>query len=197
MGISKSQAARNREVIVDTAARVFRERGVDGVGVADLMKEAGFTHGGFYNHFESKENLAAEALKAAYQESWQNFRDAVEEDPQDGHKIIQFILDGYLSKTARDNPSTACPTSALVIDAARHRGQFQEAYAEAVENLLGIIMAALKQTGAHGNKKALRDKSIGLISGMIGAIVLARALSGANEGFSNEVLSIARKQLAI
>ena len=197
MGISKSHAVRNRKIIVDTAARIFRERGIDGVGVADLMQEAGFTHGGFYNHFKSKEALAAEALDAAYQESCQSLVAAVKEDPENGQKVIEFIVNGYLSKSARDSPSTACPTSALVVDASRHRGPIQEAYTEAVENLLNIIILAMKQTGMRGGTRALRNKSIGLFSGMIGAIVLSRALSGTNENLSDEVLSVARKQLTM
>jgi len=83
MRVSREQAAENRQRVVETAARLFRERGYDGIGVADLMREAGLTHGGFYGQFESKEQLMAEASASVLQKSLQSWRERIARHPED------------------------------------------------------------------------------------------------------------------
>ncbi len=112
MKLSKTQAARNRQKIVDVAAQLFRERGVDGVGVADLMKAAGFTHGGFYNHFPSKEALAAEACGSAFQASISGLKAALADRNGDGAALfdtwraISRQGTGTTSRTAARPPAS-------------------------------------------------------------------------------------------
>src|SRR5437762_11734498 len=101
MKVSREQAAQNRERIVEAAARLFRERGFEGIGVADLMKEAGLTHGGFYGHFSSKDDLIAEASERALTESlvlWSEFADRASGDP------LPAVAGAYLTRRHRDNP---------------------------------------------------------------------------------------------
>ena len=196
MGVSKTQVAENRKAIVDTAARVFRARGVGGIGVVDLMKEAGFTHGGFYNHFESKEALAAEAFNVAFAASLERLNDALESHPENTESILHDVLQDYLSVSARDNPGAACPSSTLVVDAARHGEQLQTAYAAAIENFVSVLTRALPRMDGE-DAAAARERSLDLLSGMIGAIVLARGLARADRALSDEVLAIGRKRLPV
>ena len=110
MKISKAQAQENRDRIVGAAATLFRERGFDGVSVGDLTKAAGFTHGGFYNHFESKDALAAQALESAF---------AAMAGHRERARDLAEMLTHYLSQAARKAPGKSCPAAALGGDAGR------------------------------------------------------------------------------
>src|SRR5689334_22344520 len=101
MKVTRKQAKLNRARVVSTAAHLFRERGFEGVGVADLMKAAGLTHGGFYAQFDSKQHLMAEACERALEESEQMWREALERAPK---KPLTAIASYYLSRKHRDNP---------------------------------------------------------------------------------------------
>src|SRR4029453_1501170 len=116
MKVTREQAAENREPILDAAAQLFRERGFDGIGVADLMKEAGLTHGGFYGHFSSKEDLIAEASARALTRSladWSKVADRGSGDPRAAGAPV------YLSSRHRDNPGAGCLLAALGPDVSR------------------------------------------------------------------------------
>src|SRR5688572_31755633 len=110
MKVSREQAARNRERIVEAAAELFRERGFDGVGVADLMKEAGLTHGGFYGHFSSKDDLIAEASARALTGSLALWNKVAERAPADP---VSAVASAYLTSRHRDNPGAGCLLAAL------------------------------------------------------------------------------------
>src|SRR5438105_5991703 len=116
MKVTREQAKLNRERVVDTAARQFRERGFEGVGVADLMKSAGLTHGGFYAQFDSKEHLMVEACERALEKSEHRWRELLERAPK---KRLSVIASSYLSGKHRDNPGGGCVIAALSMDAAR------------------------------------------------------------------------------
>src|SRR5436309_11486102 len=105
MKVSREQAAQNRERIVETAAQLFRERGFEGIGVADLMKEAGLTHGGFYGHFGSKEELIAEASDRALAQSLARWDKLMARAPDDA---LSAIAKAYLNGTHRDDPGAGC-----------------------------------------------------------------------------------------
>src|SRR5712671_5104880 len=110
MKVTREQAAANRERILDAAAKLFRERGLDGIGVADLMKDAGLTHGGFYGHFGSKEELQAEACVLALTRQSDRWRGLLE---REGGRALEAMLEGYLSKRHRDNPGAGCALATL------------------------------------------------------------------------------------
>ena len=122
MRVSKAQAQANREHIVETASVMFRERGYDGVGVADLMAAAGFTHGGFYKHFGSKADLMAEASANSLAQSTASAETM----------SVQDFIDVYVSRDHRDGRSTGCTMAALCGDAARQSGDVKAAFAEGI-----------------------------------------------------------------
>ncbi len=104
MKISKEQAEKNRQQIIDVASQLFREKGFDGIGVADLMRAAGFTHGGFYGHFESKEALMLAACQHAFAEATSRWR-----KQSSAPFSFKSIATKYCSKQHRDNPGKGCP----------------------------------------------------------------------------------------
>lgn len=116
--VSKAQAAQNRELTVQAAAELFRERGVDHVSVQDVMAAVGLTHGGFYRQFESKEALVSEATRHAYT-SMASKIGKIEAHLGDHHAAQQAYIRTYLSAAHRDHPADGCPTAGLVQDVAR------------------------------------------------------------------------------
>ena len=117
MKVSKAQAAENREGIVDAAARLYREKGLDGVGVAEITRDAGLTHGGLYRHFESKDALAREACLRAFEWTITPL-DGLESSEADGAPAtrLRALVHGYLSAAHRDHPGEGCPAAALAAD---------------------------------------------------------------------------------
>ncbi len=191
MGVSKVRAAENRQTILDTASRVFRERGVDGVGVADLMKEAGFTHGGFYNHFKSKEALAAETFEDVFKWAVEEFRLV----SADGNgEAFTELLHYHLSEEHRDDLGQACPTGTLVTDAARGGEAMQTAFANGIEQFF-LVFAEYFQKQRKTNDSAARESALALLSDMVGTLSLARATAKANPALSLEILKAGRARL--
>src|SRR5689334_5800204 len=188
MKLSKEQAALNRQKIIDVAARRFREHGIDGIGVADVMKEAGFTHGGFYNHFPSKDALAAAACTAAFDGSLADMRAQVEGD--DGSERLWRSLAAYVSPAHRDDVH-ACPMASLAIDAARQSEDVQAAFTEGVEAYLELITAQL----GKGKGKKKRKQAMRLLSELVGALVLARATRSVRPELSEAILAATRETL--
>lgn len=127
--ITKEDKARNRRNIVDQAGRMFRTRGIDGAGIADLMSAAGMTHGGFYNHFASKDALAVEVCNASFADSLGRLAHETEKGPQASGSPLARVLAGYLSVRHRDDPSGGCPSASLVVDSWRQSDEVQSVYA--------------------------------------------------------------------
>jgi TetR/AcrR family transcriptional repressor of nem operon len=188
---SKLQAQNHRRAITDASARLMRERGIDGVSVADLMAAAGLTHGGFYGHFESKEQLAAEACTHAFSQSVERWKTRSAAHP-DRKAALQALTEGYLSTRTRDNPGTSCPTAALVCDVARERmgTPVRAAFLSGTQQLIEVL--ASLQPG--GDLERARRKALAQFSTLVGAVVLARATAGA--AMSDEILRAAREELA-
>jgi TetR/AcrR family transcriptional regulator, transcriptional repressor for nem operon len=188
--VSKEQSLSNRVTITQTAARLFREQGIQGISVSDLMGAAGLTHGGFYGHFESKGALAAEACRLAFQNSIERWEKRLNECASpDAAKAA--LAEGYLSAKSRDNPGISCPASSLATDIARQdlNAAVRAEFASGVEALVEIL-ASLQHTG---NPAGDRNEGLTDLATMVGAQVLARATSGLK--FSDEVLLAARKRL--
>ncbi|HMF74639.1 MAG TPA: TetR/AcrR family transcriptional regulator [Bryobacteraceae bacterium] len=184
MRLTKEKAAENRLSILNAAGRLFRERGFDGVGLNDLMKAAGFTQGGFYNHFPSKEALAAES--AAMELKRTNAR-LVDAD-------LPKFLSSYLSPAHRDNKAEGCTLAALACDASRHGEQVQASFAEAIDEELDILAGRLAETNAKPRAEA-RERAAQLLSQLVGALILARTVAGANSSLSDEILQANRRTL--
>ena len=194
MRLTRDESERNRQEILDAAEKLFRERGFDGVGVADLMKAAGFTHGGFYNHFASKEELEAEASGAAVARGNSELAKSLGKGRGDGWK--RYISD-YLSPGHRDDPAHGCTMAALAPDAARKGPEVQARFAEAIEAFVDILGAELARKAKRGKRpSAAREGALQILSEMIGALVLSRAVASADPGLSAEILAANRRKLA-
>ncbi len=174
MKVSREQAAENGERILELATRLFRERGIDGVSVADLMKSAGLTHGGFYGHFKSKDDLAVEAVGHAIDVSLQS-------EPDD--LTYEAFMASYLSRHHRDAAGSGCAMAALGPEIARlpaDRRDFVTDYVRArIER-----MEALQR---RGGDQADRRRAIADLSALVGALVMARSVE--DEALSNEILA--------
>ncbi|QGP78329.1 TetR/AcrR family transcriptional regulator [Sphingobium sp. CAP-1] len=181
MKVSREQAARNREKVLDSASRLFRARGVDGVGIGEVMRECGLTHGGFYNQFESKEALAAEACAASLANSAARWREIVAE----AEDAPAAIAANYLSVRNRDAPETGCALIALGPDAARRGGDLAGAFRQGFEELVGILQQAMPDGD--------RDAALARVAQMVGAMVLARGVDDA--ALSDEIMAAARGAL--
>ncbi|TWI69630.1 TetR family transcriptional regulator [Pseudoduganella lurida] len=170
MKVTREQAAQNRERIVDGAARLFREKGFEGIGVADLMKSAGLTHGGFYGHFESKEALLAEAAGRALAGSEERWRGLIDTHPDDA---LGAIARAYLTPSHRDNPGIGCAFSALGADVARAGPAVREVVTKRTDAALDLLAAAMGD-GTHDER---RRRAMVAYAAMIGALVMSRAVA--------------------
>lgn len=188
MKVSREQAALNRERIVETAATLFRERGYDGIGVADLMKGAGLTHGGFYGHFGSKEDLLAEACAKALEHSVTRWRERSAE-ASSPDQARGAIIDSYLTPRHCDNPGLGCAVTALGADVARCGPAARDALAQGVREQLAIL-APLTPGATDADK---RRQAIADYAAMVGAVVVARLF--ADEAQASEVLDVVRATL--
>src|SRR5262249_3302232 len=186
MRVSREQAAANRERIIEAAGELFRSKGFSGIGVADIMKAAESTHGGFYGHFASKDDLIAQASRRSMQRAAQNWKKVVAES---GDDAFATLLTRYLSPRHRDDPGQGCAFAALSGDAARCGKPVREAFAEGLEPLIDILSGIV-----GGRTKAVRRrKAIAALSELIGALVLSRAVG--NGGLSDEILDAGRREL--
>jgi TetR/AcrR family transcriptional regulator, transcriptional repressor for nem operon len=185
--VSREQASKNRKRIVDAAGQLFCERGFDGIGVADLMKAAGLTHGGFYGHFDSKEDLAAEASAQAFLRSAEIWLSLIENSRG---APLTAIARNYLSETHRDHPGQGCPMAALGPDAARQGRPVRRAFTEGFEKHLEI----LAEISPGRSKAARRKAALGFLAQMVGAIVLARLVE--NEDLSKDIIDASQAAIA-
>ncbi|RJG46295.1 TetR/AcrR family transcriptional regulator [Mesorhizobium sp. DCY119] len=179
MRVTKEKAQENRDRIVDTAAVLFREHGFDSVGVAQLMEQAGFTHGGFYNHFRSKEGLVVEAAAKAFGETAARYsgRDAV------------VAIELYISREHRDARGHGCPAAALSGEAARQPDETKSVFAVGIENLVRVLEDDIARRKAHASEA--RMQAINVFAQAVGAIVLSRACPD-NSMLADEILDACR-----
>jgi len=183
MRVTKAQALENREHIVKTASAIFRERGFDGVGVADLMAAAGFTHGGFYKNFGSKADLMAEASANSLAQSLIS---------AEALSIKDFI-DVYVSRAHRDARATGCTLAALCGDAARQSGDLKSAFAEGIESTLHSL-SEKSPNGPDAPAGEAREQMIDLLARALGAIVLSRACPD-DSALADEILAVCHAKM--
>jgi len=186
MKVSREQAAANRERILDAAANLFRANGFDGIGVADIMKAADLTHGGFYGHFASKDDLVVQASRRTMANAARNWRRVVDAAPD---RPYAALLDHYLNPRHRDDPGKGCAFAALGNDTARCGKVVRDAFAEALEPMIETLTEA-----APGRTKAARRrKAVAAMAAFVGALTLARAVGDA--ALSDEILAAVRAEL--
>jgi len=165
MKVSRAQAEENRERILDSAAKLFRERGFDGVGLNELMQSAGLTRGGFYGHFESKDDLAAQACARALQSNRELWKLQTDQS-------LDAWVKAYLSDLHRDHPGQGCAFAALASDAARSGPAVREVFAAGVQNLV----TALQPHMPGDQTEHRRAKAMAMLSTLVGALLLSRAV---------------------
>jgi TetR/AcrR family transcriptional regulator, transcriptional repressor for nem operon len=158
------------ERIVQAAARAIRRSGYSGTGVADIMKDAGLTHGGFYAHFESREAMLAEAADRAGAESVATLERIASGAPPE--KGLQTLIRGYLSKEHLEGPETGCPMAALGSEMPRQAPEVRRAATRRIKEAIDLVARQLPEWGRPG----AHEKALATLSTMVGALVLARAV---------------------
>ncbi|HEY9027973.1 MAG TPA: TetR family transcriptional regulator [Burkholderiaceae bacterium] len=189
--VSRAEAESHRQQITEASARLFKERGINGVSVADLMGAAGLTHGGFYGHFESKDALAGVAVAHAFGQSAERWRKRIASHPDDAAAGRALIVDKFLSAQSIREVGPGCPSVSLAADVAREpaAAPIRTAYHEGLEQLLQILATVEDAPDAAARRRAaLADYAT-----MAGALMLARATEGAP--LAAEFLAAARDRL--
>lgn len=184
MRVSDAQAKLNRENSVARASKLFRERGFDGVGLKELMKSAGFSHGAFYGQFESKADLMAQATEHAIEEGLAKWR-AVAGKPDTLSALCEF----YLCTAHRDFPADGCALPALAADAFRDGPAVKSAFTAGVREHLEILGEALEAEGAESNLVS----APAMLAMMVGAVALSRALD--DDALSQEILNAVAREI--
>jgi TetR/AcrR family transcriptional repressor of nem operon len=184
MGHSQAEKAATRERVLRIASRRIRTDGVNRPGVAELMREAGLTHGGFYKHFDSRDDLIGQAAAFALAEGTAKMERSAhknDEDPRAG------LIDAYLAKQHRDGPATGCALVTLGAAAGRGDQHFKEAYEKQVRTYLDLI-AGLGDDSDDAHAEAMLT-----LSALVGAVLMSRAV--ADKHFSDELLETVTAQL--
>ena len=184
MRYSREHKLETHARIVKKASVRLREKGAHGVGVADLMKEAGLTHGGFYAHFASREALVIEAFAYAMDRSTERWRKLGEQTPPE--KRLATIVSTYLTPTHRDDPGHGCAVPTLGAEIARESPKTRKAFAAKLEQMVDMIAGQTPNVP----RKAARKQAVAAIATMMGTLVLAR-VAGTGE-FSDEILGAGR-----
>ena len=198
MGVSREQAAENRRAIVAAATQLFRERGVEAVGLNELMKQAGFTPGGFYNHFASKAALVAEVLASAMAEGVAELAKGARAPVDESTTALARYISWYLSQAHRDDIDHGCPVAGFAGDAPRLGPGAQSHFAGGLDDQITILAGLIAESGslaAAGERRTLRERAISLHCEMLGALVLARSVAQAAPALSNEILENAQRDV--
>jgi TetR/AcrR family transcriptional regulator, transcriptional repressor for nem operon len=197
--ITQEQKRLNREKIVTAAGEGFRLRGIDGVGIDHLMKSAGMTHGGFYNHFDSKDALALEVLHQGFTDSLAALDAIREAHPGAARAALHDMVDRYVNAEHRDHPEVGCASAALVSDAGRHGVAAQAEYRRGLngyfEAIADMLIECGRESGTELAPAEAREQAVALFSQMIGALLLSRAIADAAPELSDEVLAANRRRL--
>ena len=184
MRVSREQANRNREAVIEAAGRLFREHGFTGVGIAEIMKAAGLTHGGFYGQFASKSQLEAEASRRALAEKQRLWRSR--QAPSAAARAAS-IADFYLTAAHRDAPAEGCAMAALLADSARAGPEVQAEFRDGIEAYIALL------EGEPAGDPVARDEAIATLSAMVGALALSRAVGAGALG--DEILESVSRTL--
>jgi TetR/AcrR family transcriptional repressor of nem operon len=187
MRYSKEHKLETHARIVKKASVRLREKGAHGVGVADLMKEAGLTHGGFYAHFDSREALVIEAFTDAMDRATERWRKLAEQTPPE--KRLATIVGTYLTPLHRDDPGHGCAVPTLGAEIARESPKTRKAFAAKLEQMIDMLAAQIPELP----RKAARKQAMAVIATMMGTLVLAR-VAGSGD-FSDEILGAGRESL--
>ena len=188
MRISKEKAAENREKVVAAAAKLFRERGLDGTGIDALAEAAGLTHGAVYSHFKSKDELATEAVRQALHQSMAEWLALTE--GLASAEAFEKLLKVYVSRFHRDHPAAGCSIAAIGSDAPRGAEALRDVFRDGVAQLIDILTSV--SDGATPADR--RRTAIARAAAMMGAVVMSRAAAN-DRALSDEILKSVRTEL--
>jgi AcrR family transcriptional regulator len=169
MDTAAGRKEQTHERIVDAAAAALRKGGFGAIGVADIMRQVGLTHGGFYAHFASREALLAEALERAGHDSRKRLGKAMDSSASRGRDAFTVLVERYLSDAHLKSPETGCPVAALASELPRQPDAVKEVAARRIEGLLGTVAAALPEGHAEGTAAVVASQ-------LVGGLQLARTL---------------------
>jgi TetR/AcrR family transcriptional repressor of nem operon len=185
MRYSREHKLETHARIVKKASVKLREKGAHGIGVADLMKDAGLTHGGFYAHFDSREALVIEAFTHAMDRSTERWRKLGEQTPPE--KRLATIVNTYLTPVHRDDPGHGCAVPALGAEIARESLKTRRVFAGRLEQMIDMLAAQIPDVP----RKAARKQAMAALATMMGTLVMAR-IAGSGD-FSDEILGAGRE----
>jgi TetR/AcrR family transcriptional repressor of nem operon len=185
MRYSREHKLETHARIVKRASVRLREKGAHGIGVADLMKDAGLTHGGFYAHFDSREALVIEAFAHAMDRSTERWRKLAEQTPPE--QRMAAIVDSYLTPLHRDDPGHGCAIPTLGAEIARESPKTRRAFAAKLDEMIDMLAAQIPDLP----RKPARKQAMAAIATMMGTLVMARVAG--NGEFSDEILSSGRE----
>jgi TetR/AcrR family transcriptional regulator, transcriptional repressor for nem operon len=187
--VRKEQASENRSLLLETAGRLFRERGIDGVGVAEIAREAGLTHGALYAHFQSKDALAAEAFSQGLERSREAMRAAMKRRRSGENAGVAPYLKYLLAAERRDNPGRSCPMTASASEIGRQGKEISERFVEGFLGKSAIFEAAIGDAMPAPRRRQL---ALAIVAAEIGAMAVARAVLKDDPRLSAEVLEAVR-----
>ena len=187
MRVSKRKAAENRQQILAAAARLFRENGIAATGVDMITHRAGLTHGGLYSQFSSKDAVAAAAILVASTNSARRLRRPAERQP--AQQGLRRVVRQYLSTSHRDERGRGCVLAALGTDIPRQPRAVREAFTMAVKGAFDLMAGWMPDRTAASRQQ----KAVAAFSAMVGALILARAVS--DEALSQQILAISAKSV--
>lgn len=182
MRVTKAKVAEHRRSILESASRLFRQRGFKDVGVAEIMQASGLTHGAFYGHFRSKADLADAACREACIEGIQGWLRSAD---------LTAILDRYLTPAHRDDPARGCALSALGAEVSRQSPDLQKSYAAGLNGFVDAIARHMDDAPPE----ARRRQAVAVLSCMIGALTMARGVAEGDPALSVEILDSVRREL--
>jgi len=195
MGVTKEQAVHNRERILAAAERLFRQKGVDAVGLAELMKEAGFTQGGFYNHFVSKEALVSEVVGKAVDGVPRQLGAAVARSRRTGVDPLIRQIKWYLSAAQRDDIDCGCAVLGFVGEIPHLSKAAQVSYAEALGQIFNQMAEMLIEQDSKLTRPEAHARAISLYSHMAGSVLLSRAVAASQPVLADEILKHGRSSM--
>ena len=190
MRVTKNQAAANRDALLHAAGRLFRERGIDGVGVAEIGKQAGLTHGALYAHFPTKDALAAAAYREGVEQSLAMMLEAAGDAPATLGRYLDFLL----SPTVRDELAMGCPMTASASEIGRQGEEVSASFRDGVSRMVAALEAAVDPSVPEDQKHGL---ALTAVAAHLGAIVISRAVMKADAALADDVLSSVRNSLEV
>ncbi|MGZ3582611.1 MAG: TetR/AcrR family transcriptional regulator [Ktedonobacterales bacterium] len=194
MKVTKEQATANRAALVQAADRLFREHGINGVGVAEISKRAALTHGALYAQFPSKDALAAEALAYGLDRNLADLLAAAEDGHDDHQPSLSAYFDAYLTPQHRDDLAGGCPMAASASEIARQDKTVSASFSDGFERMVEAIQGMLGSTATPQTADP-RQRALAIAAAMIGGIAVARAVHKARPDLSEDIVTAVRRVL--